>query len=109
MVNNTISDNNIENNTKYGLKIINSKDNLIYRNNFIKNGRLPLKRNDATAKKGRNKWDNGTEGNYWDNYKGLRFKRLADLVNDGFGNLPYIVPRLQFDKHPKLEPYNITI
>jgi len=109
LVNNTISDNNIENNTKYGLKIINSKDNLIYRNNFIKNGRLPLKRNDATAKKGRNKWDNGTEGNYWDNYKGLRFKRLADLDNDGFGNLPYIVPRLQFDKHPKLEPYNITI
>lgn len=108
-VENTISDNNIENNTKYGLKIINSKDNSIYRNNFINNGILPIKRNDAISKKGRNKWDNGTEGNYWDNYKGLRFKRLVDPDKDGFGNLPYIVPHLQFDKHPKLEPYNITI
>lgn len=105
----TISDNNIENNSKYGLNMINSKYNEIYRNNFIKNGRLPLKRNDAMVKKGRNTWDNGTQGNYWDNYKGLTFKRLVDLDGDGFGNLPYIVPRLQFDKHPKLEPYNITI
>jgi len=109
-VGNFISDNNFENNTIYGLKMINSKNNEIYRNNFMNNGRLPLKRNDAMGTKGRNKWDNGTAGNYWDNYKGLNFKRVVDLDNDGFGNIPYIVPnRLQFDRHPKLEPYNITI
>jgi len=108
--NGTISDNNIENNTKYGLKLINSKNNEIYRNNFIKNGILNLKRKDAICTKGRNKWDNGTAGNYWDNYKGRFFKKLVDLDGDGFGNIPYIVPnRLQFDKHPKLEPYNIII
>jgi len=108
-VNSTISDNNIENNSEYGLNMIKSEDNEIYRNNFVKNGRLPLRRNDAFVKKGRNTWDNGTQGNYWDNYKGLLFKRLVDPDGDGFGNLPYIIPRFQFDKHPKLEPYSIKI
>jgi len=106
--NNSIENNSISFNTKYGLKLTKSKNNLICCNNFIKNGKLPLKRFDAFVRKGRNKWDNGTAGNYWDNYKGRLFPRLLDRDGDGFGNIPYIVPRLQFDKHPKLEPYNLT-
>ena len=32
-----------------------------------------------------NQWDNGEEGNYWDDYHGL------DLNGDGIGDQPYII------------------
>jgi parallel beta-helix repeat protein len=106
--NSTICDNNIENNKKIGLKMVKSKRNKIYRNNFINDGILIFGKRNAKSSIG-NKWDNGIEGNYWDDYRGLRIKRLADINKDGFGNIPYYIPRLQIDKHPKLEPYNIII
>ena len=33
-----------------------------------------------------NKWDNGTIGNYWDDYNG------CDSNNDGIGETPYDIP-----------------
>jgi hypothetical protein len=33
-----------------------------------------------------NQWDNGTIGNYWDDYNG------SDLDDDGIGDTPYIIP-----------------
>ena len=106
--NNTIYDNNIENNTKYGLQLVKSKQNNIYRNNFINNGKFLSRKPNARSSIG-NKWDNGVEGNYWDDYRWAWFKRIVDHDGDGFGNFPYYILRLQFDKHPKLEPYNISI
>jgi len=106
--NNTICDNNIENNKKIGLKLVKSKHNRIYRNNFINDGIILFGKSNAKSSIG-NKWDNGKQGNYWDDYRGLRFKKLVDLNKDGFGNIPYRIPRLQIDRHPKLEPYDIEI
>lgn len=105
---NTIHDNNIENNKDIGLKLAKSKNNIIYRNNFINDGKLFFGKRNAKSSLG-NKWYNGDEGNYWDDYKGLLFKRLVDIDKDGFGNIPYHIPILQFDRHPKLEPYSISI
>jgi len=76
-------------------------DNHIYHNNFIKN--IKNARDWST-----NFWDNGSIGNYWDNYIGLKFPRLFDRNNDGIGDRSYrILPFIIFnkDRFPLMEPY----
>jgi len=82
-----------------------SKNNVISFNNFIENGVIP----DRGAhifnldKRCTNQWDR----NYWDDYIGLKFKRLVDFNNDGIGNIPYRISRFESDRHPMMEPYEI--
>jgi len=99
------SDNNIyENNIMYnsegififvGDLIEGASDNKIYHNNFIKNG--------YNARNwGDNIWDDNSEGNYWDNYKG------KDKDDDGIGDSPYWIRPyfiLNKDRYPLMEPY----
>ena len=67
--------------------------NEFYHNNFIKNKIHALEG-------GRNTWDNGTEGNYWDDYTG------EDNDGDGIGDTPYDIPRWNDkDYFPLMEPY----
>lgn len=54
-----------------------SQHNLFYRNNVVNNT------NQVTLYGGVNFWDNGAEGNYWDDYSG------SDLDGDGVGDSPY--------------------
>ncbi|MFX1392879.1 MAG: nitrous oxide reductase family maturation protein NosD [Promethearchaeota archaeon] len=58
-----------------------SDDNLIYTNIFINNTE-----DNALDNGNNNKWDNGTIGNYWDDYSG------CDSNNDGIGETPYDIP-----------------
>jgi len=79
--NNTISENNITKNDNIGLFIDNLADgNTVYKNNFTNNG---IHAQDDGLY---NKWDNGTIGNYWDNYTGV------DANDDGIGDTPYNIP-----------------
>ena len=66
--NNTIKDNNLRNN-RYGIEIKYYSDtfsvkNTIYNNNFIGNDQNAY--DDCI-----NTWDNGSAGNYWDDYTGI--------------------------------------
>ncbi len=76
--NNTVFTNKITDNT-VGINLTSSSCNgtLVYNNTFSNNG---LSANDDGNN---NKWDNGTLGNYWDDYTG------ADLNDDGIGDSPY--------------------
>lgn len=79
MVNNlTIFRNTFLNNQK-GIQVSWSQGNLIYYNNFT--GNQIHARDDGDY----NLWDNGSIGNYWDNYNGV------DANHDGIGDTPYSI------------------
>lgn len=48
-----------------------------------------------------NAWDDGSEGNYWSDYKGL------DENGDGIGGNPYIIDENNRDNYPLLTPRSI--
>jgi len=81
--NNTFAGNLIENNTFYGINILddNCEDNSFVSNLFIQNGIQASDNSTPDA----NFWDNGTIGNYWDDYLGV------DADDDGIGDTPYTI------------------
>ncbi len=93
---NEIISNSIENSLMEGLLLSSSNENTIQMNNFIDNKRQ------ATFKiSNRNIWDS----NYWSNWIGVKFAAPF------FKNFPKAIfggVRMNFDKNPQVEPYNIT-
>lgn len=77
-INNTILDNYIYNNSKEGFSIDSDSNGNIFWLNFIINNFV-----NALDNSNFNKWDNGSIGNYWDDYIG------NDSNNDNIGDLPY--------------------
>ncbi len=78
--NNTLSENITNDNSETGISLSDRSDeNLVNKNCFIGNG---LNARDSGID---NQWDNGTIGNYWDDYNGV------DANDDGIGDTPYNV------------------
>ncbi|HEC76537.1 MAG TPA: PKD domain-containing protein, partial [Thermoplasmatales archaeon] len=73
--NNTVFNNNISN-CLMGICVVRSENNIFYFNRFIKNGI-------SAYDEGNNSWDNGSKGNYWDDYGGI------DIDGDDVGDIPY--------------------
>jgi nitrous oxidase accessory protein len=48
-----------------------------------------------------NFWDNGEEGNYWEDYNG------TDANRDGIGDTPYVIDGANVDNYPLMFPYDI--
>ena len=89
--NNSIINNLVANNpTGIYIEEASSQFNVFYRNNIVSNT------NQATLFGGLNYWDNGAEGNYWDDYSGF------DLNGDGIGDVSYF----NIDGFPLMEPWN---
>jgi len=80
-----------------------STSNTFYHNNFINNSQNGL------DPAGGNVWDNGSAGNYWDDYQGV------DANGDGIGDTPYPIPgNHSSDVYPLMKPFgflepNLTI
>jgi len=101
---NTISENNIMNNTQ-GVWLIAASDNKFYHNNFIDNTQQVHISMSGYA----NAWDDGypSGGNYWTDYTD------ADLYNgayqnetgsDGIGDSPYFINVHNQDDYPLMTP-----
>ena len=85
--NNIISECNVYGNS-IGLKIWqSSNNNTVYLNNFFKN-------DEDAIDESTNNWDNGIQGNYWDDYTGI------DINRDGIGDTPYTIPAGKIDRYP---------
>ena len=85
---NNIIGNNITNN-KRGIVVSICYDNVIYHNDFVTDNSNGI-------------WDNGKEGNYWNNYTGL------DSDEDGIGDTPYIIDENNQDNYPIMKPIRIS-
>ena len=80
-INNTFLNNSIKYNNLTGLLFDStSSNNIVYLNNFTGNSI------NAIDEFANNQWDNGSVGNYWDDYM------YFDLDGDGIGDAPYIIP-----------------
>lgn len=89
---NTIAQNIVDNNN-YGICLFYSEGNTLYHNDLIN------KVQDGYDGLGSNSWDNGSEGNYWSDYKG------TDSNGDGIGDIPYnISGGTNQDRYPLIEP-----
>jgi parallel beta-helix repeat protein len=64
-----------------------SRNNIIYLNHFLEN-------NINAREKGSNQWDNGTVGNYWDDYN------YVDRDHDGIGDNSYTIASGGRDHYP---------
>ena len=97
--NNIITDCDIHNNHR-GILVQAYSNNLIYRNIFRDNGWY-----NAMDDWPDNMWDNGTVGNYWDDYHG------KDEDGDGIGDKPYNGIQGKAgsrDRYPLMNPTDMT-
>jgi len=91
--NTTIVGNKIFNNN-IGIKPVHSDNNVVHHNNFI-NNTFQVKTVDSV-----NSWDDGAEGNYWNDYNG------EDQDDDGIGDTPYVINGQNKDNYPLMNPWN---
>lgn len=80
---NNITGNRIYSNTVYGLEISNDLSN--NRNHTIWDNKFESNNEHAIDNGMDNKWDDGTRGNFWDDYTGI------DLDIDGIGDTEYYI------------------
>ncbi|MFC1487705.1 nitrous oxide reductase family maturation protein NosD [Thermoproteota archaeon] len=93
MVGNNITNNDI------GIWLYTSSNIIeFYHNNFI-NNTIQV---DTFPDNG-NAWDNGVQGNYWDDYIGV------DNNDDGIGDTPYIIDENNQDNYPLMYPVDIGL
>jgi nitrous oxidase accessory protein len=100
--NNYIIGNNVTNSGEYGILFTASNDNRFSRNNFSNDNQTfdshyILDWTDLSV----NIWDNGFEGNYWSNYNG------TDSDGDGIGDTPHVINENNQDNYPLIERYII--
>jgi len=81
--------------TPRGVHFWSSANNLFYFNMFY-NNTIHVSFSDYSSI---NSWDNGTFGNYWDDYNG------TDSDGDGIGDTPYVLNDNNTDHKPLLYPY----
>jgi len=91
---NNIIGNNITNN-KLGIVVSICYDNVIYHNNFVNNT------NHVETDDSNGIWDNGEEGNYWDDYAGV------DNNSDGVGDTTYVIDENNQDNYPLMNQFII--
>ena len=89
---NTIQDNTIRSND-FGIDIEGGVRNILFHNNLVNNA------HHVTSGEELNAWDNGVEGNYWNEYNG------TDIDQDGIGDSPYTIDAANKDQHPLMSLY----
>jgi len=91
-------------NSKWGIIIYDESPNLIiHHNNFVDNVRQDLYVGSRYISSFSAAWDDGKEGNYWSNYRGV------DNDGDGIGDTPYKIYENITDNYPLMKPVVLAI
>jgi len=87
---------NVIANSEYGIQALYpSNSNIVYLNNFIQNTNQVSFGTSMSIFF----WDNGFEGNYWDDYNG------TDTNGDGIGETPYVINEKNQDNYPFMKKW----
>jgi nitrous oxidase accessory protein len=93
----------------YGLALgeenIESATNNLFFGNIFMNNSKNFGENWQTL--GFNSFDNGKEGNYWDDYLTM-YPNAAEVDNSGIGNTPYLVYGNVTDNYPLMKESNVS-
>jgi len=95
----------VENNflgNRIGINIQFSRENIFYLNNLFSSVFRQVSHVDE-ADLPFNRWDNGTAGNYWDDYAGLDDGSNERTIGDGIGDTG--VPHRTVDNYPLMAPF----
>jgi len=81
-----------------------AENNLFLRNIFVNNSK-----NFGTnwAVEGTNSFDDGKEGNYWDDYLTM-YPNASEVGQSGTGDTPYLLVDMNVDNHPLLNQPNVS-
>lgn len=101
--NNDIYENTFDSNYGVGVRISCGDGNKIYRNNFQSNDKAESTCSYDPSLSENNNWDNGIQGNYWNDYTG------ADSNGDGKGDTSHTIPgdANNIDRYPLIEPLDL--
>jgi nitrous oxidase accessory protein len=77
-----------------GNRVTDAANNTFYHNNFVADTKIEIRE----GVYGPNFWDNGVEGNYWNDYNG------TDVDGDGIGDTPYSINENNQDNYPLMAP-----
>ena len=98
-----------DNNTVYGNIISNnhhgvdldeySNNNTFYHNNFVNNT------HQAESYQSLNRWDNGTQGNYWSDYR-EKYPNATEIDGSGIWDTPYLIDENNLDRYPLMNRWS---
>ena len=90
---NCLRANRIMHSEQLGIAVASGRSNLIIWNSLFNN------HHNGYDNSSDNLWDDGKEGNYWDDYIG------KDKNSDGIGDMPYSISPNGVDNYPLMKPY----
>lgn len=110
---NRIIENSFVENTEGAVRLSQAINNTFCHNNFINNslfGSCQISNPWIAAYSvGENNiWDNGSIGNYWNDFK-QRFPNASEVFGKGLWNTPYFINEENIDQYPLVAPYGTVI
>jgi hypothetical protein len=78
--------------------------NLFFHNAFANNSKNIGKN---WPEYGTNFWDDGKEGNYWDDYL-TKYPNATEIANSGTGNTFYVIDSVNIDNHPLMKQPSVS-
>lgn len=90
--------------TGIGVNQNNEYNNVFFYNMFIENSEGNVVNRQVV---GSNSFDNGSVGNYWDNYL-TKYPNSTEVDNSGVGNTPYQVYGNIPDNYPLIAPFDLS-
>jgi hypothetical protein len=81
--------------------VLGASNNTLYRNSFINNTKQvnDYHWTESYLSPSINTWDNGKEGNYWNDYTG-RYPNAIELNSSGIWNASYVLDQYNKDNYP---------